>query len=364
MKRSGWVGAALGVVLVLGWHGPVSAVPRPEQVETMERISQDNEINWPRLLHQHRSVIDLSIIQYLGDRSVQALDRKGPNGQPAPNDHDAFYFALLADEAAREVRQPEIWRLQLADAYWKKGLAAQAFDVLDNLTVSDPSMAEPWMLGGNYLMQLGRLEEARTKYQRALKLAHHSEEALQHLAEIDVLEHNLPAAQTSVKRLLAEYPQNVKGKQLKAMLDAAAPTVGVVKAPPTDVHTANLQAVELYDKGKSELYSGQLGDAESHLRAAVQADPKYADAASLLGDILMRESKYEEAAPFYETAATLSNKAEAWRYAGFGYEMAFNETHKAEYLDRAIAGYQQAVQLDPANAQYKAELDRVSKKRS
>ncbi|MHB2015753.1 MAG: tetratricopeptide repeat protein [Candidatus Xenobia bacterium] len=350
----------LGVAMLLALVVPAARAvegPTTKQLRVIADISLEDETRWPRMIHQHRDIVDDNLVQYLGARSQSAMLQK------PRNDRDAWYFALLADCCAREIHRPLIYRLELAQEYWREGEGAQAEDVVQNVMVSDPKMPEPFIMGGNMAFETGDVVNALNQFKKAVALKPNSEEAWLRIAQIDIKLDKPDDARKALQTLLRINPNNQEGKTLQSDLETALKAT-TVPALPNEM-SANKDAVNFYNQAQEATFGGDLSTADSDLHKALQLDPKFIQAEQLLADVLSREGKSDEAGAMYESVVSQEpNNAAAWRAMGWHYEQAFNQHKKQDYIIKAVAAYQQAVQLAPKATSYQDDLDRANAKRA
>ena len=101
------------------------------------------------------------------------------------------------------------------------------------------------------------------------------------------------------------------------------------------------------------MQQGSLAAAEASLRAAVEREPRLAQAQNALGNCLLRQERVEEAVPHYEAAL---EAAPDYADAHYNFGVAL------EYLGRsleAVYHYRLAAGLDPANADAVAGVRRL-----
>lgn len=116
---------------------------------------------------------------------------------------------------------------------------------------------------------------------------------------------------------------------------------------PSEAHT-------FYNKqGNAYEQAGQYQRAEAALKKALEYSPEYPLYYSILGDILIKAGKIDEAREVYGRAATLDNKSGDVYYNRMGHTL-----EQAGYPTEAIEMYEKAIAVNPQNLfYYKALID-------
>jgi len=283
-------------------------------------------------------------------------------------------MAQLTAAIARYSPQRADWYLELAEAFENDGQLAKALPWYREVVRRDPSSAFGWQKLGTVLRRLSRHAEAVPALQRSLSLA--SGRALTW--------HELGLTYRSLGRTADALGALVKAIERDAELPEAHNNLGIlrlstgdgaraeasfreairIKPDYADAHgnLANLLAASTRsaeaqaefdrtlqlrpnDAGTRYNYAMLLGktqrydDAQRELEACLRADPAFADAHELLGDLLMARNQAPAAVLRYREAVRL--RPESVR-AGFGLGMALAATGNPggaiPYLRQAAAG--------------------------
>jgi tetratricopeptide (TPR) repeat protein len=118
-----------------------------------------------------------------------------------------------------------------------------------------------------------------------------------------------------------------------------------IKIEPTEAHTFYNKLGNVYEQ------AGQYKRAEDALRNAIDHQPDKSLYHSILGDILVKQGKLDEAQEAYEHAIKLDPKFEAAYYNRLAHTLV-QENHRL----RAIEMYEKAIDADPNNLHFYKEL--------
>jgi tetratricopeptide (TPR) repeat protein len=159
----------------------------------------------------------------------------------------------------------------LGDSYRLSGRLAQALDTFTWAVSKDGNAPEGYNGQGKVLTGLGRTEDARRAFERALQAAPDDAEALEGLADLALARGDLAEAQRQ--------------------LDALA------QRDPDDSRVALKRGVVL-------VRLGELDGAIAIFRAVADREPANAEAAVDLGGALAKSGRAAEAVPYFERAIT------------------------------------------------------------
>lgn len=187
--------------------------------------------------------------------------------------------ALAALETAHNLEPQNNMALYLlASAHLAVQDYAGAYALFQDFTVRAPDYPVTWYVLGWVDLKLNRTAAARTHFEHSVHLAAHYADPLIELAQLDLIEGRLDAAEIRLTGVLADRPENAK---------------------------ANLAMGDLLVR------RNRAADAEAFLEKAIAADPKLAAAHYKLAMLLYR--KQENARADMERARAAELTAEAQR---------------------------------------------------
>lgn len=242
--------------------------------------------------------------------------------------------------------------LALFSAHVRRGELQPAGDVLESIRRKEPESARVHELKGRLAMAAGDLAAAREAFDKLAVAEPRSFVALGKLVELDRAEQKPEAAEARLKQALKDQPGNVEAHLLLASLRESrqAPIeelqgllTAAIQAVPTDVQLR----VRLVD---TNLRARKVSDALSAAQAAVSALPETVDLLDALGRAQALAGQSQQALVSFRKAATLDGRLSQphMRMAMVHREMG--------NMQAAITSLQRAVELDPSEAQARADL--------
>lgn len=145
--------------------------------------------------------------------------------------------------------------------------------------------------------------------------------------------------------------------QMLSAVAAPTPTLN-----PSQVFAQNSSANDLFQQGVNLYQRGNLAEAETAFRKALQIDPNFAEAQANLGSILANQNKISEAIPYFEAAIRLKPDLAVFHYQlGLALYLnsrpadAINPLKKARDLLRAQGKTQEAETIEQALQRLGAE---------
>jgi tetratricopeptide (TPR) repeat protein len=238
-------------------------------------------------------------------------------------------------------------------------LSLSAYAMADDMTASD------WFLVGEDLLEAGSYEDAAAAYDEAISMD--PENGTLHLSKGDAL-YALARSQGSDSRILEEaiaaYDEAIR-------LDPASAMARLGKGRALSLASNALVGDERVS-GKNEALSA--------VEMATELDPVFFDAWVLRGNLLDELaaltgdlSRYNQSLSAYERAIDLApfgdarslalawdGKAAALSTLANGLAAAGDSEGAAELYERAVAAYDEAIELDPDFAGLEARLNRAS----
>jgi tetratricopeptide (TPR) repeat protein len=189
----------------------------------------------------------------------------------------------------------------LAKGYIRTYQMRRASDCLDLWLQREPDNVQALAWRGEVNERLDHRTDAVNDYRRALELDPQRDEVRLHLAEALYLLQQPEEAVAHYEQLSRHQPGNpdallglARCRHEQGRTDEARQLLDrVLTARPHD-------AGALTERGKMALESGQLPDAETWLRQAVEADSSEREVVYSYWQCLEREGKHEEARPWHE----------------------------------------------------------------
>ncbi len=202
---------------------------------------------------------------------------------------DAYTLALEADAALHAAR------FNRAAIYFASGQYARAAEDAGAVRIADPSLIEAHLLFGRASLELRRLADAKKAFRAVIARAPHSATAHTLLGSVYTIEHKFEDAEAALTEALRLDPADVQATYL----------LGLVRLHQYDLSAAH----DLFDRARlaqpsrpevttalalTARRAGRLDDARMYLRAALDADPSYADAHWHLADLHLLLGEYEQ----------------------------------------------------------------------
>jgi tetratricopeptide (TPR) repeat protein len=232
---------------------------------------------------------------------------------------DAQQAILHLREALNLARDPvrvDTIRLLTAEAYLSLGDFRNAHETVDlvlqrsNVTAPERQrlFERAFALAAVAALGQGQLAEARTRAEEGAKRYPLSGQLTLLLGIVQIQQGELAAARsklaiaTELDPLLTGHAQVA----LALLEEAAADDNRAVAAAEAGALTANPAASELrLPFGRALLHVGDLGRASEQLLAALDAEPRSADALAALGDVAYAGNNLQDAIRFYDRAAAI-----------------------------------------------------------
>ena len=196
--------------------------------------------------------------------------------------------------------------LNLAEALKGAGQIPRAEETLKRALVVAPTNVAAWLESGSIDFALGRIEGAITKMEKAIALDPELPGEHTALAQILLATGQTDRANVALQEALRIDPYDgtaydVRGRALAAKGELAESLYNFEKA--TRLRPG--YAPHLYDYGLALLSVNRFDDAQAAAEAALEADPKMAEAHELLGGLLAQKRQLPEAAREYGEALRL-----------------------------------------------------------
>jgi tetratricopeptide (TPR) repeat protein len=225
---------------------------------------------------------------------------------------DSGQLAKALPQYGEALRRKPDWVYALRKlvlALQESGQGARAVELLQRATISAPRDAEVWHQFGQILMHQGRKAEADAALRQALALDPEIPEAHNSLGVMAAAARDMVRAEASFREAVRINPQNVEA--LANLAHALS-----WKQPP-DVPMAAWyfeRAIRLHagyapaQFGYADLLNtqGRFAEAQPHVEAALEADPKLAEAHELMGDLWQRRGRLPQALDEYRAAVLIS----------------------------------------------------------
>ena len=199
--------------------------------------------------------------------------------------------------------------VQRAHAYFAKGVWEQAIAECERAIAMKPDLAAAYTVLGNACQQTGKLEEAESNYRQALALEPNDATVQANLGNLYAEEKKWQQAIPFYQKAIALKP-NFAGAYRN--LAKAWTQVGK-SAEATDcwyqaytLEPQNVTANQYFNLGNSLYRLGQLSQAVSCYRKAIELNANYAAAYHNLASALKRQGKLDESAFYYQKAQELN----------------------------------------------------------
>lgn len=202
---------------------------------------------------------------------------------------DAYTLALEADAGLHAAR------FNRASIFFATGDYARAAEDAGVVRLAEPSLLEAHVLYGRASLELRRLADAKKAFRAVIARAPHSAAAHTLLGSVYTIEHKFQEAGTELTEALRLDPADAQATYL----------LGLVRLHQYDLAAAH----DLFDRARlaqpsrpeittalalTARRAGRLEDARMYLRAALEADPSYADAHWHLADLHLLLGEYAQ----------------------------------------------------------------------
>ncbi|MDG1389601.1 MAG: sulfatase-like hydrolase/transferase [Halioglobus sp.] len=198
--------------------------------------------------------------------------------------------------------------LEKARGFSNERLYAEAVRILEGLLVEDPNNLAALTDLASAHMKLTQFEQAQEVIEAALSLAPEHEQLLLILAQVERERSELGRSLLLVEQVLEINPTNMTAWQLKAQVEIAsgkpdealATLTGALQISPQHAVVNTLYAQTI------ELPAGQYPEAELRLRKATARDPYLPYAWRILGGLMEKLGREEEAEEAYRSGLNYS----------------------------------------------------------
>jgi predicted Zn-dependent protease len=239
-------------------------------------------------------------------------------------------------------------RMKAAQYYMTGGQSAAAIPHLEAATRLRTDVPLAWIALGDARMLAGQNTSARVAYERAQRLAPGDPLIDRGLGQILIRERRLEAARFLFSRAVYRHPENIELRLALGNLYL------VLRRPALAVQVLKPAAAAASGSADVHYLLGQAYEADLHIqaalneqRAAVAAEPTFAEAYGRIGIYLIDLTRYAEARPPLQQAIQL-NPRESHYYWALGDSYLFDVADPGN-LGRAIQLYHQALGIEPRN---------------
>jgi len=329
---------------------------------------------WPKMLHERRSVVNRAFIDNMVGRSNAAFALIAPNSKDQSAVHDAvdqsYRYSVIADLASREIGLPVVNRVNLASCYASAHFDYMALSIAREILVEDRDNLEAHRIAAAQELRDGDLLAALRDFEAVNKFDPRDDGAWANVGQIYLTMGNVQKGRPAVRRALDVNPSNKQARALLDQLDHPAQIAppggqgvivrGSLTPPGTDATVgANVAA------GRAALKDGALDLAEAGFREAVAQDPCCRGGYQGLGDVAFRRGDFYKAIDFYGLAVEYGPRDEEALYCmAVACEVVFDRTGSVAHLDRALECLRRAIQLRGNFPAARAAQERVLLKRT
>lgn len=370
-----------------------------DQINLLNSLATLDMSVWPSLLKRNHAILNSEFVQVMANRSQDAM-RKAVTSYDAlvkaqarferataSGDRDqataaaderqraekarngyveiSFRYALLADLCARELHQPDVHRLQLAQAYaHMKDGAPMALAVVGNILITDPNNVQARLLSGRIREANGDMYGAMVDFQFVVKKDANNATAWTAIGKAQLLVNDFVKAKDALRKAVActaggstdeaqkllyslEHPQQLPPPSDPSMLPGGLPSTAET-------------AESIAQAAEKALRENQVEEARKGFNRAISLEATNARAHMGLGDIYFRTSDFMKAIDEYNLAAKYSPSSPIpLRYMGLACEKVYDTTKSPIYLDRAIECVASAIRLKGDYAEARADQERL-----
>lgn len=272
-------------------------------------------------------------------KSAVSLFNNGVYEQQCQN----FYAAvdLFTEALQKNPNYGEAW-FHLAQCTYELGEYDLTIEYTDNAEKYSRNYNEIRNLRGLAYISLGKLKEARDAFEKVLKEFPNDVDSRFGLAQLDLFDGSLSAAEKVYLDALKRKPSNKKALLSLALISA--------EMGKTEAAEEYISQALTYHSGEAQVHylasyleakAGNYTEAERRARSAVQIKGDYDDAYSLLAEILYAQDRFEEVIDICDFRISRNRKLpEAWYIKGLAQE-------KLGLAEQAIETYSQGLIVAP-----------------
>jgi tetratricopeptide (TPR) repeat protein len=205
-------------------------------------------------------------------------------------------------EAVARTPNSSVALRRLAYAFLGSSHLPQALDTLLRATASEPSDAEAWYDLGLIQTELGKQADAIASLQKAIELDPEYADAQARLGAVLAQAGQTGLAEAAFRAALQIQPTHAVAHANLADLLAAR---GDLAEAAWHYERAGGKAVDQFHYGVTLARMNRMAEAQTHIEAALKADPSRADAHNVLGGLLEKQGRLDEALVQYREAVRL-----------------------------------------------------------
>lgn len=353
------VGAALGCGLLAG-SPPARCADEAAQSQLLKQLFRTTEPEWLPLMKENTGLLDQSFFDRVDTRIRWAAENNQVD--------DAIRFALVADTACTALGRVGGYRLGLVQVFQKVGNDELARQLIENILLTNPEMAQARFMKAIYLRSDGNFADAETEFTKCMEQGYRTAECNFAIAQMAFLLEKLPKAKEYVASALRIDPNHPGALQLRETLDRLAAPSGVpfgdVAVAPTKQPTIEPAKYSMYLRtADAALRGNKLTEAEQNYKLAISANPNDGTPRIYLGALYYRMGNMGVAkANLWEGLRRTPKSADGWRYLGCACERDFDKSQKKEDLEQAKDAYKKALQLQPGDVISQMGLERLNGK--
>ncbi len=219
----------------------------------------------------------------------------------------AYRMAILLDPETAD------WKMYLARSFFKQGRFADAVALTDSLIAAEPERVDLWLLQANAYIGLQKILDAAENYEIVDRLGGSTPGSLRNLGDIYINEQLFDLAVDAYVRALDAEPEGDLSRPMRAATQLTAHGA-LAEAKQLIAHLESVRPEGLNEEDHIVLLrlrariavAEGAGDEEAKvLEEIVTLDPLDGEALILLGQHSARSGDEEQAAFYYERAASI-----------------------------------------------------------